>query len=131
MPVAVSVLSVGHLQRPGYAEIGDQRVAPAQQDVLGLDVPVDDALAVRVPERVGHLAGDLQGVVQRQLPLAPQPVPEGLALDVGHGIPELAGRFAGIEHGQDMRVLQAGGGPNFPLEALGAERGSKLRDAGP
>ena len=120
------VLSVSDLQRPGDAEIRDQRVAPAEQDVLGLDVPVHDALAVRVAQRVGHLAGDLQRVVERQLTLAPQPIPEGLALDVGHRVPELASRFAGIEHGQDVRVLQAGGGPDFPLEALRAEGGGEL-----
>ena len=81
---------------------------------------------VRVAQRVRHLAGDLQRVVQRQLTLAPEPIPEGLALHVGHRVPELAGRFTGIEHRQDVRVLQAGGGPDFALEAFWAERGSQL-----
>ena len=120
------MLSVSDLQRPGDAEIRDQRVAPAEQNVFGLDVPVHDALAVRVAQRVRHLAGDLQRVLQRQLTLAPEPIPEGLALHVGHRVPELAGRFTGIEHRQDVRVLQAGGGPDLALEALRTERGSQL-----
>jgi hypothetical protein len=34
-----------------------------QQDVLRLDVAVDDTLSVRVVERAGHLAGDVQRVL--------------------------------------------------------------------
>jgi hypothetical protein len=44
-------------KRPGDAEIGDPRVAAGQQDVLRLDVAMDDAPAVGVAQRVGHLAG--------------------------------------------------------------------------
>ena len=52
------------------AEIGDQRVAALQQDVLRLDVAMDHAVRVRVVERVGHFAGDAHRVVDRQLPFA-------------------------------------------------------------
>ena len=48
-------------------EVRDERVPFVQQDVLGLDVAVHDAVAVRVVERVGHLAGDAHRVVDREL----------------------------------------------------------------
>ena len=39
-----------------------------EQDVLGLDVAMDDAVRVRVGECLGDLAGDAQRFVDRQLP---------------------------------------------------------------
>jgi len=41
-----------------------------QQDVLRLDVAVDDAVRVRLAERVGDLARDAQRLVDRKLALA-------------------------------------------------------------
>jgi hypothetical protein len=110
------VLNVRDLQGPGDAEIGDQRVSSAEQNIPGLDVPVDDALAVGVTQRVRHFAGNLQRVVQWQLTFTPEPIPEGLALDIGHGVPELASGIARVEDGQNVWMLQAGSGPDFPLE---------------
>src|SRR3954470_9551580 len=53
-------------------EVGDQCLAILEEDVLGLDVAVNDAVPVRVVERAGDLAGDSQRVVDRELPLAIQ-----------------------------------------------------------
>jgi hypothetical protein len=39
-----------------------------EQDVLRLDVPVDDALGVRVLERRRDIAGDAQRLIDRQWP---------------------------------------------------------------
>ena len=47
-------------QRSRDAEVGDQRHAVEQQDVLGLDVAVDEILLVRVRERSGDLTGQPQ-----------------------------------------------------------------------
>ena len=44
--------------RLGHAEVGDQRVAAGEEDVVGLDVAVDDALLVRHGQGVGHVADD-------------------------------------------------------------------------
>ena len=120
------MLSVSDLQSPRDAEIRDQRVAPAEQNVFGFDVSVHGALGMGVAERVRHLAGNLQRVVKRQLTLPPQPVPQRLAFNVGHRIPELTGCVTGVQHRQDMRVLQAGGGPDFPLEPFWADGGSQV-----
>ena len=56
------------------AEVGDQRRAVVQQDVLGLDVAVDHAVAVGVVERAGDFGGDPDGVGDRKLLLAREPV---------------------------------------------------------
>ena len=115
-------------QGPRDPEVGDQGVAvPRQQHVLGLDVPVDHAVLVRVLERLGRLARDPQRVFHRELALPPQPVPERLALDVRHGEPELTGSLARVVHGQDVGMLEPGGELDLALEALGAERGGRAR----
>ena len=93
-----------------------------EQDVVGLDVAVHDAVAVRVVQRLGHLAGEPDGVLDRQLDFALQPVAQGLALDVGHRVPEPACCLARVEHGQDVRVLEPGRGLDLAQEALRAER---------
>ena len=43
------------LQRQRNAEIRDEGVAVLQQDVLGLDVAVNDAVRMGIAERVGDL----------------------------------------------------------------------------
>jgi hypothetical protein len=74
-----------------------------------------------VAQRPGRLTCNPQGVADRELPLPPDPVAQALALDVGHGEPEVAGRLAGIEDREDMRVLQPGGELDLALEPIGAE----------
>ena len=43
-------------------------MAFVQQDVLGLDVAMDDVVAVRVVERIGHLDGDAARFVNGMAP---------------------------------------------------------------
>ena len=54
------------------AEVHDHRPAVMQQDVLGLDVAVDHAVAVRVVERVGDFARDPHRFVDPELRFAIQ-----------------------------------------------------------
>jgi hypothetical protein len=56
------------------AEVGDDRVTARHHDVLGLDVAMHHVVIVRVGERFGHFAGDLERIVDGQLRLAVQPV---------------------------------------------------------
>ena len=63
-------------ERPGDPEVGHQRVPSREEDVFRLDVAVDDAVLVRVVERVRRLAGDAERVVQGQLRFPIQPVPK-------------------------------------------------------
>jgi hypothetical protein len=55
-------LSPCHSHGPGDPEVGHHRLAFLQQDVLGLDVAVDHALAVRVVQGTGHLAREFDGL---------------------------------------------------------------------
>ncbi len=51
-----------------------------------------DAAPVGVVESGGDLAGDPDGLVDLECALTDQPLPQRLALDVGHGVPEVATR---------------------------------------
>jgi hypothetical protein len=108
------------------AEVGHERPAVVEQDVLGLDVPVDHAVPVGVVERRGHLARDADGLVHRKLLLAVQPVAERLALDVRHDVEQERVGLARVEQRQDVRVLEIGGELDLGQEALGADDGREL-----
>ena len=58
------------IDRAGDAEIGDERMAVAEENVFGLDVPVHDAFAVREVERGCYFHRDLNGVFENELTLA-------------------------------------------------------------
>ncbi len=107
--------------RQGDSEVGDQRLSPAQEDVAGLDVPVDDTGVVGDLERVAHRDGDAQGFVHGKLLLPADAVGQRLALDVGHHVEEEAVGLTGVEEGKDVGVLQVRGGLDLGEEALGAD----------
>ncbi len=82
---------------------------------------MDHAVPVRRVERVGHLAGEPQRVVERELALAIEAGAQRLALDVGHHVVEQAVDRAGGQHRQDVRMLKAGGDLDLADEAVGPE----------
>ncbi len=77
-------------------------------------------------ERLRRLARDPERVFDRELPLAAEPVAQALALDQRHGEPEPAGGLAGVEDGQDVRMLEPRGELDLAEEALRAERIGEL-----
>ncbi len=116
------------VQRPGDAEVRYERAAVlGEEQILGLDVPVNHPVVVGILERPGGVGGNPKCILHRQLRLAPQAIAEALTFDEGHGEPELPGGFPGVVNREDMRVLQAGGEPDFTLEAFGTERRRQLR----
>ena len=68
------------------AEVRDHRPPVVQQDVLGLDVAMDDAVAVGVVQRVGDLGRDAYGLVDTELRFAAEFVAQCLAFDVRHDV---------------------------------------------
>ena len=83
---------------------------------------MNQPVAVRVPQAFGDLLDDPHRLLHRELTLAEQAVPKRLAVDVGHDVVEDPVGLARIEDGQDVGMAQAGGDPDFPKEALGADR---------
>ena len=102
------------------AEVGDHGVAPGQQNVLGLDVAVDDAPAVRVVERLGHFGGDLQRLGRGEPRLAGQALAQRIAFDERHDVVQEPGGRARVVQRQDVGVSQVGGDVDFADKALGS-----------
>jgi hypothetical protein len=109
------------LHREGNTEIRDERVSALQEDVLGLDVAMDDALGVRVVQRISNLPSDCNGVFNRQLCFAGQSRSQGLARHQRHDVIQLAFRLAAVEQRENVRMLQSRGGPNLTQEPFDAE----------
>jgi hypothetical protein len=65
-------------------------VAVLQQDVLGLDIAMHDALRMRCAKRVGHLTGNQQRIGNWQLPLPLEARTQRLAAHIGHDIEQQA-----------------------------------------
>ena len=65
------------------AEIQELGAARRQHHVAGLQVTMDDVLAVRLVERVGNLAGDPEHLLQRE-GFPAQRLLEGVTLEVLH-----------------------------------------------
>ena len=102
-------------------------MAARQQNVLGLDVAVDHPLRMREGERVRDVAGDVKGVLERQLALAQQAQPQRLPLYVRHDVVEQPAGFPGREDRHDVRMAELGGEVHFTEEALTQEPTAELR----
>src|SRR5436190_932922 len=71
------------------AEIGDERFAILQKDVLGFDVAMDDALPVRVVERTRDLKRDFHRFLHVQLPFPLETLMNRLAGNERHDVVHL------------------------------------------
>ena len=124
-------LAAGLDQRLGDPEIRHVHPVARQQQVLGLDVAVDDAVAVCCPEGRRSLAGDPYRLVNRQLPFSLEPDAQRLSRHVRHRVPGQRsgvgrGDDAGIEHWNDVGMLEPGGETDLAEEAVHADRTGEL-----
>ena len=90
--------AAGEADGPGDAEVGDDRVAVGEQDVLGLDVAVDHPAPVGVVQRVGHLRRrSSTASVDREPSSRHQPVAQRLAVHERHHRVQQAGGLARLD----------------------------------
>ena len=113
----------------GEAEVEDLDPPVARdEDVLGLQIAVDDALVVRGGEPLRDLARVVDRFARRQraahAAAAKRLALEQLRDDVGR-----AGVGADVVDGQDVRVVELAGGARLLLEAM--QRGRIGREASP
>ena len=77
---------------------------------------MDDLLPVRLVERIGDLAADVDDLADRQGRTA-QPVREAGSLDVLHGDEGHSGRLADLVNRADVGMAEGRGGARLALEA--------------
>lgn len=74
-----------------------------------------------------NLLGDRERLLQRELLLVPEAVPQRLPFHHGHDIVEQPGRFAAVEQGENVGMPELGRGMDLGEEALGAHHEAELR----
>ena len=105
----------------GQAEVEDLDVAVLRDhQVLGLQVPVDDAGGVGLGQALGGLDGDIEQPLGRQRLAGGDELAQGLSLDQLHGDVEGAVGLADVVDGQDVGMIQGRGRAGLLLEALAA-----------
>ena len=111
---------LGHavgLQRSRQAEVHHRHASLAvAHDVAGLQVAVDDALAVRRLQSGAHLLDDFHGLVRRKLAPLRQQGAQVRAHQVLHGDELDAVGFADVENANDVAVGDLASGQQLLLE---------------
>src|SRR5262249_8143162 len=105
-------------ERARQAEVRDDGVAILEQDVLGLQIAVDDARAVRMVQGVGDLAGETYGLAYRNASVPVQSSAQGFALDERSDVVDETARFARVVEREDVRMNEASGDADFLEEAF-------------
>lgn len=123
------------VHRVSDAEVGHDRTSRLEQYVFWLDVPMDYAVRVRVIERAGHVANNLNNLVQREGAYPFQTIPEAAFRHVRHDVIEKAIGSTRVEEREDVRMAQLRGDADLAEEArpttLHELRKENLDDDGP
>ena len=98
-----------------------------EQNVLGLDVPVQHTHAVRVSQRVRDGLGNGEGLFlgQRAARRPFQLLAQRAAFDVRHDVIQEAAGLARVVQRENVRMAQPRSDLDFLEKALGAEVGSQ------
>ena len=94
-------------------------------DVFRLHVPVDDAMRVRMLERVEQVVRHAERVGHRQPP-ARHELAQGGALDVRHHVVDEPVALARVEQVRDMGMVELGRQLDLPEEPVGRDTDQEL-----
>src|SRR5262249_35034855 len=109
------------------AEVRDLRMAVVvEQDVRGLQVAVDDALAVRVVDRAADLHDDVEDALAAELLAALAEDVEGVALDQVHREVVKSLVAPDLVYRDDVRMLETRGRLGLALEPADLLLGRRL-----
>ena len=89
---------------------------PVQKQVARLDVAVDHAVLVGVPQTPGCLDRTLDGLIDRQRPAPLDDVGKVLPVDILHDQVVDAVALAGVVSGDDVGMVQSRGGLDLAIE---------------
>ena len=107
------------VERLGDAEVGDDRRAGGQQDVVRLDVAMHDAARMCIRECAGDITRDAHDFRHRQRSAhLLQPVAQRASFHERHRVPRHTIEVAGREDRDDVGLLQARRGEQFAAEAF-------------
>ena len=84
-----------------------------QQDVVGFDVAMDDAVFPCVVERAGYLENDLGSFLRAESVALGEQLPDARSIDVLHGEVVQAARLAGVQSLDYVYVIELAGRPRF------------------
>ena len=115
---------LAHRQRD--PEVGHHRLPMLKEDVLRLQVAMDDAVLMRIVERARNRDGDAYRLVNGELTLAVEPVPQRLALDVRHHIVQESVGSPRIEQREEIGMLEVRRNADLAQEPLGAEHRAEV-----
>src|SRR4051794_19208678 len=96
-------------------------MAGLHQDVLGLQVAMDHAVRMRVPQRARDTARDANHIVDGELMFAVELRAQRLSLHERHDIEQESVGLAAVEQGKEVRVLQMRGYADLAEKSLDAE----------
>src|SRR5207237_6858354 len=110
----------------GDSEIREECVIVGEENVLRFHIAMHESVAMRVIERCTNLLCDAKRVIHRKSFLAIQPVAQRSAGDEWRDVVEQAGRFAGVDEGNDVWMRELRGDANLAHESLLPDRGTVL-----
>ena len=115
------------------SEVGDDRTSVVQENILRLDVPVYDALSVRVVQCTRDFRSNSQRIGNGKLLLAVESLSHRFAFHIRHHVVRSASQLAcvftndsRIDETQDMGVLEICGNSDLLEKPVSAEHRSEL-----
>jgi len=102
-------------------------MARGQQDVLGLDVAMHDAMRVRIPECVRDFSKEPCDFGDGPPWVFGETRAQGFAFDIGHRVERDALRRARLEQRNDVRMLESRDDFDLAVKPLATDDGTELR----